>query len=70
MFKGKKNIFAAGCNFICMVPSILSFALLLKYIHDALKGGYAQKFFKLLLLFSLLFLAFINVHILQRSKVV
>lgn len=66
MFKGKKMTFAAGRNFICMIPSILSFVYLLK---GALKEGYAQKYFKLLLLFSLLFLAFINVRILQRSKV-
>lgn len=66
MFKGKKMAFAAGRNFICMIPSILSFVYLL---IGALKEGYAQKYFKLLLLFSLLFLAFINVRILQRSKV-
>lgn len=67
VFKGKKTTFAAGRNFICMIPNILSFVYLLK---GALKAGYAQKFFKLLLLFLLLFLAFINVRILQRSKVV
>lgn len=38
--RARKMAFAAGCNFIFMVPSILLFAILSKYIHDALKEGY------------------------------